>query len=342
MDAGCSKVDRKSSGTHTDPALTFPIEIVAEIFLCFLPVYPLCPPLTGMFSPSLLARICRRWREIALATPTLWRAIEFSDQRAYVERQAHIVDIWLTRSRCCPLSIRIHMVRGYPGGALPDIRPLLSHQGRFEYLQLRRVFGNQPSLVEFEGPMPLLRGLDLVTHNPIPCTCPDAPLLRTLVLGALYTQVTFPWAQLTSLTVDSVIAHQWTPLLQQTSNLVYGNFALFDVPHEPHQGPYKGPDIVVPYLESLILRNPGPPPVIVCLTGLFVPALRRLEIPERVLGANPIDSLASFVAKSGDKLEQIRITGKRVFFQARYRRALPSNVAISFDLEDLELGGGPD
>ncbi|KAJ6472706.1 hypothetical protein C8R47DRAFT_1324617 [Mycena vitilis] len=41
----------------------------------FLPVYPLCPPSTGDSSLTLLTHICRAWREIALATPGLWRAI---------------------------------------------------------------------------------------------------------------------------------------------------------------------------------------------------------------------------------------------------------------------------
>ncbi|KAJ7834594.1 hypothetical protein B0H13DRAFT_1467448, partial [Mycena leptocephala] len=54
------------------PVLTLPNEIVSEIFIHFLPIYPFCPPLTGILSPNLLTQICRRWREIALATPGLW------------------------------------------------------------------------------------------------------------------------------------------------------------------------------------------------------------------------------------------------------------------------------
>ncbi|KAJ6560151.1 hypothetical protein B0H19DRAFT_945240, partial [Mycena capillaripes] len=57
------------------PVLTLPAEIISEIFVHFLPIYPSCPPLTGFLSPTLLTQICRKWRHIALTTPALWRAI---------------------------------------------------------------------------------------------------------------------------------------------------------------------------------------------------------------------------------------------------------------------------
>ncbi|KAK6978014.1 F-box domain-containing protein [Favolaschia claudopus] len=52
-----------------------PNEITAEIFLQFLPPYPVAPPMLGPRSPILLTKICRQWREVALTTPMLWRAI---------------------------------------------------------------------------------------------------------------------------------------------------------------------------------------------------------------------------------------------------------------------------
>ncbi|KAJ6481847.1 hypothetical protein C8R45DRAFT_313381 [Mycena sanguinolenta] len=59
------------------PVLTLPNEIISEIFLHFLPAYPAYPPLFGTPSPTSLTQICRKWRGLALATPGLWRAIEF-------------------------------------------------------------------------------------------------------------------------------------------------------------------------------------------------------------------------------------------------------------------------
>ncbi|KAJ7882301.1 hypothetical protein B0H13DRAFT_1629544, partial [Mycena leptocephala] len=54
------------------PVLRLPNEIVSEIFTHFLPIYPLCPPVAGLLSPTVLTHICRKWREIALTTPDLW------------------------------------------------------------------------------------------------------------------------------------------------------------------------------------------------------------------------------------------------------------------------------
>ncbi|KAJ7020267.1 hypothetical protein C8F04DRAFT_909373, partial [Mycena alexandri] len=60
------------------PVLTLPTEIICEIFIHFLPVYPECPPPAGILSPTNLTQICRQWRDIALAIPTLWRAMRLS------------------------------------------------------------------------------------------------------------------------------------------------------------------------------------------------------------------------------------------------------------------------
>ncbi|KAJ7629983.1 aspartic peptidase domain-containing protein [Mycena polygramma] len=60
---------------YTYPVLTLPNEITSEIFVHFLPVYPKAPPPIGPLSPHLLCQICQKWRDIALATPALWRAI---------------------------------------------------------------------------------------------------------------------------------------------------------------------------------------------------------------------------------------------------------------------------
>ncbi|KAJ6452729.1 hypothetical protein C8R47DRAFT_1061570 [Mycena vitilis] len=73
------KAERKTVQARLDayryPVSTLPNEIMSEIFIHFLPVYPKCPPQTGRLSPYLLCQICRKWRNIAFATPALWRAI---------------------------------------------------------------------------------------------------------------------------------------------------------------------------------------------------------------------------------------------------------------------------
>ncbi|KAJ7470992.1 hypothetical protein FB451DRAFT_324350 [Mycena latifolia] len=88
------------------PVLTLPTEIVSEIFTHFVPVYPACPPLVGLLSPSTLGQVCRKWRQIAISTPSLWRAIRLDlDNRINRPTQLRLLDTWLERSRTSPLSI---------------------------------------------------------------------------------------------------------------------------------------------------------------------------------------------------------------------------------------------
>ncbi|KAJ6481889.1 hypothetical protein C8R45DRAFT_1100293 [Mycena sanguinolenta] len=57
------------------PVLTLPNEIVSEILVHSLPAYTVFRAPIGKDSPALLTGICRKWRQIALATPALWRVI---------------------------------------------------------------------------------------------------------------------------------------------------------------------------------------------------------------------------------------------------------------------------
>jgi hypothetical protein len=89
--------------SYTYPVLTLPNEITSEIFIYFLPIYPVPPPLIGDLSPTLLTHICHQWREIALATPALWRAISLFGH--YLPRNR--ISSMLSRSGSCPLSIQM-------------------------------------------------------------------------------------------------------------------------------------------------------------------------------------------------------------------------------------------
>ncbi|KAJ7885080.1 hypothetical protein B0H14DRAFT_2217607, partial [Mycena olivaceomarginata] len=86
--------------SYVYPVLTLPNEIVSEIFVHSLPVYPSPPPISGLLSPTRLSHICRRWRQVALTTPRLWRAISLPDSYS-VDR----LKVWLDLSGRLPLSI---------------------------------------------------------------------------------------------------------------------------------------------------------------------------------------------------------------------------------------------
>jgi hypothetical protein len=225
----------KRIDAYNYPVLTLPNEIPSEIFLHFLPNYPNCPPLTGNFSPTLLTQICRTWREIALGTPALWRAVALSDEPADIpfERQADIGDVWLSRSARCPLSVCVDGGRDGNSVLESALAAVVPHRERWEYLTLRLLVSAPLTIA---GPMPLLRHLDFEVReflndtDVIQVVLLELPLLRTAILNDLAaTRVVLPWAPLTSLTLKHVLPLEWIPILQQTSNLVHCDLILYPI-----------------------------------------------------------------------------------------------------------------
>jgi hypothetical protein len=146
----------------------------------------------------------------------------------------------------------------------------------------------------------------------------DAPLLRTAILSTKdLSAVVLPWGQLTSLTLKRVQPRECVPILQQTSNLVHCKLILFEWWHD------EIPDITLPCLESLALKNrPGSGPLLGHLHTFVVPALRSLWVPEPWLQPNPIAALASFISKSGCKLQELHLT-QISEPETSYRKAFP-------------------
>ncbi|KAJ7241495.1 hypothetical protein B0H12DRAFT_1326234 [Mycena haematopus] len=324
------------------PVLTLPNEIISEIFTRVLPPYPTRARLTGSLSPDSLTRVCRHWREIALSLPSLWRAVNLSFNRISLEQQAHISDLWLKRSRLCPLSIELDARRD---GLvlLKALTSVAANRTRLEHLKLV-LFPDDLSLIE--GSMPLLRHLDLELQSDPdkyvvvkPFLFCNLPALRGVVLNyiaALW--VILPWAQLTSLALKSVYMHECISILQQTSNLMHCELHLH-LSEDDHDS-----IITLPRLESLVLTDLDFFPSIERLKCFIVPAIRRLRISEHFLGDEPIHSLTEFISKSGSKLQEVCITDKESSVPTEsYRDALQSVSKLSFISEDdLESNSNSD
>ncbi|KAJ7653702.1 hypothetical protein DFH06DRAFT_1204521, partial [Mycena polygramma] len=283
------------------PVLTLATEIVSEIFIHFLPPYPLCPPLWGLLSPTLLTHICREWRDIALATPELWRAMQLSisghGDGADIERQRHMLDLWLERSCRYPLSIQLQQ---FPGSALL-LPSLISHRARWDCIKITAL--ETSDLKFIEGPLPLLRHLDVNLTNRTwdVLDVTQALQLRTVIYNGLAAprSLFLPWSQITSLTMLRVTPRDCPTILQHTTNLVHCVLDLWSL------NPYDSFRITLPHLESLHFEpNSDAEPRF--LNSLVTPSLRTLKLPEEFF-AKSLDRMASFLSHSGGKLEEVTI-----------------------------------
>ncbi|KAJ6512598.1 hypothetical protein C8R45DRAFT_960835 [Mycena sanguinolenta] len=303
------------------PVLALPNEMVSEIFVHTLPPYPLCPALLGTDPPTTLTHICRKWREIALATPELWRAIRVND--FYAPRRP-ISEAWAKRSGSFPLSINIDI--GRSGEIYPE---LLDRRVRWEHLTLN-VYA--PVVLIIDGPLPLLHHLELAQHDEIGrFELRDATQLRSVVFRYKFSkEVTLPWQQLTRMTIDHIRADRCLPILQQTTNLVHCDLALwFPVNYELNDEPR--PHITLPFVETFVF-NISPQNIGTQLLDLFtMPTLRSLTVPERCLGLDPVVFLNAFLAKSHCRLQYLDITGRRSRIRSTYRTAFPSIPNLVFN-----------
>ncbi|KAJ7239200.1 hypothetical protein B0H12DRAFT_82450 [Mycena haematopus] len=319
--------------TYKYPVLTLPNELTSEIFIHFLPVYPVPPPLTGLASPTCLTHICRQWREVALATPALWRAIGFDHEFITYEWDHHIFDAWIGRSGSCPLSIDMSC---YDSQVLDEMianSSLAMTTARWEHLKLAVPLSSLPRI---GSSMPMLHSLDLVASSPDDSdtfTFHEVPQLRTAVLlGYATAKITLPWIHLTCLTLNYVRINRCVQILTQALNLVQCALLLDDrqLVNEPT---LDGLTIALPCLESLVLGTQFSQVIAVAgfIHRFVVPALCRLELEEVILGAEPIPALDLLVSKSGCSLQAVIITSRITKERSReYRLAFPSIPTFTF------------
>ncbi|KAJ7186380.1 hypothetical protein C8R46DRAFT_274613 [Mycena filopes] len=304
------------------PVLTLPPEIVSEIFLNFLPAYPGIPPLSGLLSPLLLCRICHRWREIAISTPTLWNAIRLDITRPWDDEKAaaqlELVHAWLSRSRDCPLSITLTDSPRSPRAA-QFLEAATLHCARWEHVNLVVPLED---LHLIQGDMPLLHGLTIG-----PSVLPDddaagvsifdrAPRLTNVVLTQNFVPfvMRLPWAQLTHLTGLCLLEHECTEILRHVVQLVEGAFSIF-AGHEPYQ-PLPHPITLSRLCHlSLDAGDLGDGDLQQIIDNFTLPGLRTLHVH----GIAP-PALWTFIQRSQCVLEDLRIND-RMMSQEEYREA---------------------
>ncbi|KAK7023246.1 hypothetical protein R3P38DRAFT_2958499 [Favolaschia claudopus] len=311
------------------PVLSLPNEIVSEIFLHTIPDYPNRPPIVGNFSPFRLTHVCRKWREIAIATRRLWRAIKLiNEDDMPVDENGSLAAVWLDWSGFLPLSIHA----GHAGDWETSFSVLLPHHARWEYVNLY-LDGSCDNMNEVS--FPLLRSLRLSTDGeerfaPF-INIREAPLLHRVSLNHVGPDMLdLPWEQLTSLSVKGTCAYEWIPILRETSQLVHCEFSFW---HSDFDDTDIIEEFLLPRLETLeiyYLSDSAQQ----FIPNLVAPALRRLSLPEDLLGDDPLESLRSLVTRPNCKIEDLRIAyaGRP---EAVYRAELPSIKRI------ITFEGGP-
>ncbi|KAJ7885673.1 hypothetical protein B0H14DRAFT_2498711 [Mycena olivaceomarginata] len=155
--------------------LELPFEMTAEIFGHFRPIYP-GRSRPGLQSPTLLAQVCRQWRDIAMSSPRLWNSLQLDLDPKILPQQLILLQSWLTHSGACPLSIGITYKAAEPGGIAPPInnffQELVSYCQRWQYVELALPF-DVLHLIKAE--MPWLRVLK-IGPNEVPESQPLHPL----------------------------------------------------------------------------------------------------------------------------------------------------------------------
>ncbi|KAJ7176130.1 hypothetical protein C8R43DRAFT_554763 [Mycena crocata] len=192
---------------YTYPVLTLPNEIVSEIFLQSLG--PANMRLKSGEPPLVLGHICQTWRDIAVSTPTLWTQIALMPTPRTVDRQLALLEILLTRSRDCPLSLSI-IYAGEIQYSMPKfVEAILPHTGRCEEMLL---FLSSYDLLSIRGEFPLLRALSIGQRDagklPIHSKCHlgmfyDAPKLNSVLIhtGFRLRNFSFRWKQMTCIEI---------------------------------------------------------------------------------------------------------------------------------------------
>ncbi|KAJ7113017.1 hypothetical protein C8R44DRAFT_234794 [Mycena epipterygia] len=213
---------------------------------------------------------------------------------------------------------------------------IIPHRTRWEYLKITHT--SLSDLLVIEGPMPLLRSLDVVLHGsemPAAAAFRQAPRLCAFTDTRRYASLAYPpdflpWLQLTSVTLAFVTPTECAPILTQTVNLVHCELAMFG-------GLIDQPDIELACLDSLVLVKCSNDSELLglpqYLNTFIVPMLRRLQLPDEFLGPSSIDMLKSFISKSRCQLQEVCITGKISVPQASYRHAFPSIPNFTFNQE---------
>jgi len=253
---------------HSTFIRDIPSEVVCIIFgFCRDPAIekPSEEPQSRRFCMLTLGAVCKKWREIAWATPELWTFLQMldipeSDCSSSFSLQIELAKEWLGRTANLPLNISLETRwprRSYPRfdprvGELIDV--LNSYSGRWQSLDIYipvkylPLFHNLPSESAQNGPG-IFQHLQLdgshFDHDnkrPIPFN-PDGDLLKPtkVVLGPLHIRLLkIHWGNVTSLNCSALFMDEFLALIRFAPNMTDFTFGI--VEGRDYEGLYPIPD----------------------------------------------------------------------------------------------------
>ncbi|KAJ7068677.1 hypothetical protein C8F01DRAFT_1364971 [Mycena amicta] len=318
------------------PVLTLPTELSTEIFIRCLPPYEdddyVGNVLDGKCAPLVLTWVCKRWRDIVLSTPALWRT--FSIWHGYDKpTSSEILEIsrlWLGRAgrRQLSLSITSAYSRYIPEG-FPSIWKMVEEAARcLRYLRIQfSSWEHFPDLDIYRPDFPELEQLSLIldpeySHERSPLaslraigTFLHCPLLNRLFLGGGVPAsfLLLPYHQITHLEADDLSAELCVESLRLLPNLT-SCILRWDLLKPDDDDDDDEPEhLVHANLLSLSIttistrEEPDEPDTLLLLQSLTLPSLNTLKISFSYGFTGTASVLGSFLARSSPPLQQLSV-----------------------------------
>ncbi|KAH9949147.1 hypothetical protein B0H21DRAFT_820336 [Amylocystis lapponica] len=248
------------------PVHKLPCETLAQIFSMLVEPpshYSFMPNVDSMTDPYAwlnATHVCRHWRDVALAFPSLWTTIDGSHPHAALTS--------LSRSKQAPLYVYLHdkVRRARVRATLEDgglMSALAPHSARFVELHLEPQFHYRSTLLEeFRYPAPQLRALSLGPN----LGKADQSVLPTLFAGET--------PHLERLALSGFTSWPGNNFVDLTHLCIY-----CQVPNaRPRMQDFVDMLATCPRLEELMVCSAGPDVVDATPDMVSLPALRRLSL----------------------------------------------------------------
>ncbi|KAG1747858.1 uncharacterized protein EDB91DRAFT_47563 [Suillus paluster] len=281
-----------------------PTEVLSQIFDHCLredisELYP-----DTLEAPVLLTEVCRRWREVAVGMPSLWCRLYVEVDNNDWQRAAFCYDLWLQRSRGCPLSLELMCC----ANDSPKLRSLLQpYMNQVTSLSIR--FSQDADHAELVlKDFPVLQDLTILVRVNLDISFIAQPIsqlpstVRTLnLIGPFFdierlSSFNPVWAHLTNIEIIIRYPNAFLYLLQQCPNLSSLKVCtLFD--KIPTQEP-----LIHKQLQSLDINLSSSSPGNL-LDALSFPKLRVLKVGHK--GAWPHEEFKAFLTRSKCPLESL-------------------------------------